>query len=378
MKDHEAACKHDSPDLTRQPNENDKKTSARASLASDVRDIIDNGVLRAYASVNVIAALTYWRIGRRIVEEEQGGNERAGYGTRLIDDLAKSLYSVYGDRYSARRLRDYRKFYLQFPDFEIWHSRVPNLSWTHIRQVLPVVSADARYWYLREASRENWSARTLARNVGSQYYQRLLQSPKKEAVVAEMLKNAASHQPANAEMVKSPVVAEFLNILPNSDFTETNLEKSIIGHIGKFIMELGRGFSFVARQQHVVADGHDYFIDLVFYNYVLKCFFLIDLKTAELTHRDIGQMDMYVRMYDDLKRTEGDNPTIGLLLCTETGKDIARYSVLHGNKRLFAAKYLTYLPSEDDLRKEIERQKEVFAAQHDAVRDSSDDLAFFK
>lgn len=334
------------------------------TLASDIRDIIDCGVLHACTTVNMIATLTYWRVGRRIVEEEQGGEERAVYGLRLIDVLAESLRPVYGDRYSARRLRDYRQFYVQLPDFEIWHSRVPNLTWTHIRQILPVINEDARYWYLREASRENWSARTLARNVGSQYYQRLLQSPKKESVVAEMLEKTSSNPPANAEMVKSPVVAEFLNLGQNTDFTESDLEKSIIGHIGKFIMELGRGFSFVARQQHITADGHDYFIDLVFYNYVLKCFFLIDLKTSELTHRDVGQMDMYVRMYDDLKRTEGDNPTIGLLLCTETGKDIAKYSVLNGNRQLFAAKYLTYLPSEEELRKEIERQKEIFESQH--------------
>lgn len=334
-------------------------------LLSDVRTIIDDGVVKSYAAVNVLAALTYWRVGRRIVEEEQGGANRAEYGTHLIDELSRSLYPVYGDRYSARRLRDFRQFYLQIPDFEIWHSRVPNLTWTHIRQVLPVVSDDARYWYLREASREGWSARTLARNVGSQYYQRLLKSPKKEAVIAEMLAMTAAHPPANAEMVKNPVVAEFLNLSTNCDYTESELEKSIIDHIGKFIMELGRGFSFVARQQHMVADGKDYYIDLVFYNFVLKCFFLIDLKTTELTHRDVGQMDMYVRMYDDLKRTEGDNPTIGLLLCSETGKDLAKYSVLNGNRQLFAAKYMTCLPSEEELRKEIERQKEIFLEQHD-------------
>lgn len=334
-------------------------------LLSDVRTIIDDGVVKSYAAVNVLAALTYWRVGRRIVEEEQGGANRAEYGTHLIEELSRSLYPVYGDRYSARRLRDFRQFYLQIPDFEIWHSRVPNLTWTHIRQVLPVVSDDARYWYLREASREGWSARTLARNVGSQYYQRLLKSPKKEAVIAEMLAMTAAHPPANAEMVKNPVVAEFLNLSTNCDYTESELEKSIIDHIGKFIMELGRGFSFVARQQHMVADGKDYYIDLVFYNFVLKCFFLIDLKTTELTHRDVGQMDMYVRMYDDLKRTEGDNPTIGLLLCSETGKDLAKYSVLNGNKQLFAAKYMTCLPSEEELRKEIERQKEIFLEQHD-------------
>ena len=331
---------------------------------ADVRSIIDGGMAQASVAVHVIAALTYWRVGQRIVNEEQGGDNRAEYGTHLIEELARSLYSTYGERYSPRRLREYRHFYVQVPDFEIWHSRVPNLTWTHIRQVLSVTSDDARYWYLREASREGWSARTLARNVGSQYYQRLLASPKKEAVVAEMMEKTAANPPATVEMLKSPVVAEFLNLTPNSDYTESELEKAIITHISRFIMELGRGFSFVARQQHIATDCGDFYIDLVFYNYVLKCFFLIDLKTTQLTHQDVGQMDMYVRMYDDLKRTEGDNPTVGLLLCADTSKDIARYSVLNGSKQLFAAKYMTCLPSENELRKEIERQKEIFAVQH--------------
>lgn len=336
----------------------------KEDLVKDVRAIIDEGVAQASVAVHVIAALTYWRVGRRIVNEEQGGVERAEYGAHLIDELAKALFPVYGDRYSPRRLREYRHFFIQVPDFEIWHSRVPNLTWTHIRQVLSVTSEDARYWYLREASHEGWSARTLARNVDSQYYQRLLAAPKKDAVIAEMMEKTASYPTAAEEIVKSPVVAEFLNLTPSCDFTESELEKSIISHISRFIMELGRGFSFVARQQHIATDCGDFYIDLVFYNFVLKCFFLVDLKTTKLTHQDVGQMDMYVRMYDDLKRTEGDNPTVGLLLCADTSKDIAKYSVLNGSKQLFAAKYMTCLPSEEELRKEIERQKEIFALQH--------------
>ena len=256
-----------------------------------------------------------------------------------------------------------RLFYVQIPDFEIWHSRVPNLSWTHFRQILPVVSDDARYWYLWEASRENWSVRTLSRNVGSQYYHRLLAAPQKEAEIAEMESKTAGNPLQSAEMVKSPVVAEFLGLPRNPSFTENDLESAILSHITTFVMELGRGFSFVARQQHISTDCGDFFIDLVFYNYVLKCFFLIDLKTSQVTHQDVGQMDMYVRMYDDLKRTDGDNPTIGLLLCADTSKDIARYSVLHGSKQLFTAKYLTYLPTEEELRREIEREKELFRLQ---------------
>lgn len=342
-----------------------RRVGVQASFVEDVKSIIEDGVVEACASVQRAALLTYWRVGRRIVEEEQGGAARAEYGAHLIEGLAKELFPVYGTRYSERRLREFRRFYLQLPDFGIWHSRVPNLTWTHVRQVLPEENADARRWYLREASRETWDVRTLARNVGSQYYHRLLRSPAKEEVVAEMEAKTAGRATPAEEMVKSPVIAEFLGLPRNAAYTENTLEGAILSHIATFVMELGRGFSFVARQQHVVADGEDYFIDLVFYNYILKCFFLVDLKTTKLTHRDVGQMDMYVRMYDDLKRTEGDNPTIGLVLCTETGKDIARYSVLHGNKRLFAAKYLTYLPTEEELRAEIERQKEIFATQRE-------------
>ena len=202
------------------------------------------------------------------------------------------------------------------------------------------------------------------RNIGSQYYQRLMLSEKKDAVITEMQKKTSGNPPAPQELIKSPVVAEFLGFSRDASYTENDLESAIIENMVKFIMELGRGFSFVARQQHIEADGEDYYIDLVFYNYILKCFFLIDLKASKLTHQDVGQMDMYVRMYDDLKRTEGDNPTIGLLLCAETGRSIAKYSVLNGSKQIFAAKYLTYLPTEEELTKEIERQRDIYYLEH--------------
>jgi len=261
-------------------------------------------------------------------------------------------------------LRNYRQFYQVFPDYEIWYARVPNLTWTHYRALLGVVSEDARYWYVLESAKANWSARQLERNVGSQYFQRLLVSPQKEVVVAEMMEKTAVFKPLPEEMVKSPVVAEFLGLEGNSDYTESDLEKSIISHLEKFLLEMGRGFAFVARQQHISTDAGDFFIDLVFYNYLLKCFFLVDLKTTKVTHQDVGQMDMYVRMFDELKRGEGDNPTVGLLLCAETSSDIAKYSVLNGSRQLFAAKYLTLLPTEDELRCEIERQKEIFLRQN--------------
>lgn len=223
---------------------------------------------------------------------------------------------------------------------------------------------DARYWYANEAAKEMWSVRTLDRNVSSQYYFRLLQSPKKEAVIEEMKELTAGFQADKLEVIKNPVVAEFLQLQANPDFTESKLERAILKHLRSFILEMGRGFAFMYEQYHLATSGGDYFIDLVFYNVVLKCYFLIDLKTTRITHQDVGQMDMYVRMFDELKRTEGDNPTIGLLLCAETDEDIARYSVLNGNEQLFAAKYLTYLPTEEELRREIEQQKEFFRLQH--------------
>ena len=309
--------------------------------------------------------MTNWRIGRRIILEEQHGETRAEYGKAIINSLSKKLVVEYGNNksISPRDLRNYRQFYLTFRDFEIWYARVPNLNWTHYRSLLRVQNEDARKWYLAEASKEHWSTRTLDRNINSQYYFRLLQSPKKDAVVAEMKSKTVNYDNDRLEFLKNPIVAEFLGLSQNNDFTETKLETAIIDHLQKFIMELGKGYAFVARQQLIRTDLKDYYIDLVFYNYILKCFLLVDLKTSEITHQDIGQMDMYIRMYDNLKCTDGDNPTIGLLLCSETSKDLARYSILHDNAQLFATKYLTYLPKREDLIAEIEQQKEFFELQ---------------
>lgn len=340
------------------------KGSDGKDLFADIRDIIESGIRQAYQGVHYITVQTYWRIGRRIVEEEQQGEERAEYGVQLINRLARELQRDYKKGYTPRNLRSYRQFYLCFKDLENWHSRVPNLTWTHFRTLLRVTNDDARYWYVNEAAKEMWSVRTLDRNVSSQYYFRLLQSPKKEAVIEEMKELTADFQADKLEVMKNPVVAEFLQLPTNPDFTESKLERAILKHLRSFILEMGRGFAFMFEQYHMATSGGDYFIDLVFYNVVLKCYFLIDLKTTRITHQDVGQMDMYVRMFDELKRTEGDNPTIGLLLCAETDEDIARYSVLNGNEQLFAAKYLTYLPTEEELRREIEQQKEFFRLQH--------------
>lgn len=232
-------------------------------------------------------------------------------------------------------------------------------------QLIQVEDKVARDWYANEAVNESWSVRTLQRNVSSQYYYRLMKTQKKELVHSEMKSLTYDYQNDKFEFIKNRVVAEFLGLSQNTDFTETDLEKSIISNIQKLLMELGKGYAFVARQQHIHTEKQDYFIDLIFYNYYLKCFVLIDLKTEKVTHQDVGQMDMYVRMYDELKRTEGDNPTIGIILCSETDEDIARYSVLKGNEQLFASKYKLYLPTDEELRAEIEAQKTIFKLQHD-------------
>ena len=239
------------------------------------------------------------------------------------------------------------------------------------RSLLDVQDAKARNWYAHEAFVETWSVRTLRRNIASQYYYRLLQSQDKQPVIDEMHRLTATMQGDRLEFVKNPMVVEFLGLSPNTDFSESKLETSIISHLQHFIMELGKGYAFVARQQHIHTDMGDFYIDLVFYNYILKCFMLIDLKTTQISHQDVGQMDMYVRMYDSLKRTEGDNPTIGLILCSETSADMARYSILKENKQLFQAKYLTFLPSEEQLRQEIEQQKEIFLMQQEMDNNKS-------
>ena len=333
------------------------------SLLSDVRSIVEQGLQTAYMGVNTVMVSTYWQVGRRIVEEEQHGEKRAEYGKQIITLLADHLSKTYSKGFTARDLRSYRQFYLSFTDLEIWHSRVPNLSWTHFRTMLRVTDDDARYWYMHEASREMWSVRTLDRNIASQYYYRLLQSPKKEEVIAEMQQLTTPLQDPR-ELIKSPVVAEFLGLPSNAAFTETELERAIIHHLKDFLLEMGKGFAFVAEQQHIRTEQNDYFIDLVFYNYLLKSFVLIDLKTNRLSYQDVGQMDMYLQMYDELKRTEGDNPTVGIILCSETDGDVVRYSTLAKNDQLFAAKYLTYLPTEEQLRREIEQQKLLFEQQN--------------
>ena len=335
------------------------------SFIADIKTIIADGRDSTYRAANAAMIMTYWGIGKRIVEQEQNGEHRAEYGKHLISMLSDELVKEYGKGFSEKNLRYFRKFYIMFPDCEIWNACVPNLNWTHFRSLLRVDDENARLWYLNEASSEGWSSRTLDRNIATQYYNRLLAAPDKDAVIAEMKSKTASLTRSSNELIKSPIIAEFLGFKNEDSYLESDLESAILSHIRDFLMELGRGFAFVGRQQHIVTDTEDYYIDLVFYNIELKCYVLIDLKMGKVTHQDVGQIDMYVRMYDELKRKDGDNPTIGILLCSETSEDIARYSILHDNNNLYMSKYLTYLPTKEQLQIEIERQKTIYRLQQE-------------
>lgn len=328
----------------------------------EIKQIVTHARQTAYAAINSAMVEAYWQLGKRIVEEEQQGKERAGYGKQLVKMLSEELTAEFGKGFSVGSLYYYRQFYNTFPEIFATPWRI--LTWSHYKRLMQVTSIEARTWYLKEAAEQMWSYRTLDRNIGSQYYERLLLSQHKENVKAGMPTITDLFGQDKMAFIKNPTVAEFIGLAPNGDFSESDLESAIIGNLQRFLLELGKGFSFVARQKLIRTEKRDYFIDLVFYNYLLKSFVLIDLKTSTITHQDVGQMDMYVRIYDERVRGEGDNPTIGLVLCSETDEDLARYSVLHDSDRLFASKYMLYMPTENELRQEIERQKEFFRLQH--------------
>lgn len=334
-------------------------------ILKDMCGIIETSQKAAYQAVNTTLVQRNWLLGYRIAEEELGGEERSEYGLKVIKKLSKELTKLFGKGYDRGTLYRCLRFYRMFPEIvaSLRQQSGTILSWTHYRILLQVEDKKARDWYEKEAAEQTWSVRTLQRNISSQYYYRMLQTQKPELVENEMKELTAEYQNDRLEFIKNPVVAEFLGLAHNTDFTESDLEKSILNNLQKFLMELGKGYAFVARQQHIHTEKQEYFIDLVFYNYILKCFVLIDLKTKKITHQDVGQMDMYIRMYDELKRSEGDNPTLGIVLCSETDEDIAKYSVLHGNEQLFASKYKLYLPTEEELRAEIETQKAIFLLQ---------------
>ena len=325
---------------------------------NEVKEILKNARQKAYTAINSAMVEAYWEIGRRIVEEEQRGKERAEYGKEILQNLSKELTEEFGKGFGERNIRNIRQFYVLFSDYEKWKSLISKLTWTHIQKVLKDADEKARIFYLTEAAENMWSVRTLDRNISTLYYNRIVASIDKKIVENEMKDKTKKLQAE--EFIKNPVVLEFLDLPTNMSYTENELEKALTDDIQKFMMELGKGFAFVERQQHIRTENSDFYIDLVFYNYILKCFVIVELKTEKLTHQDIGQLDMYVRMYDDLKKQENDNPTIGLLLCTDTDRTIIKYSVLNDNKNLFASKYINYLPSEEELINEIERQKTLF------------------
>ena len=325
---------------------------------NEIKKILKNARQKAYTAVNSVMVEAYWEIGRRIVEEEQNGKERAEYGKEILQNLSKELTEEFGKGYSYRTLREIRQFYLMFSDFEKWRTVSAKLTWSHFQKVLRVSDEKARIFYLTEAAENMWSVRALDRNISTLYYNRIVASIDKKIVENEMKEKTKKLQAK--EFIKNPVVLEFLDLPTNMSYTENELEKALTDDIQKFMMELGKGFAFVERQQHIRTENSDFYIDLVFYNYILKCFVIVELKTGKLTHQDIGQLDMYVRMYDDLKKQENDNSTIGLLLCTDTDSTVIKYSVLNDNKNLFASKYVNYLPSEEELINEIERQKILF------------------
>lgn len=334
------------------------------SVFEDACNIIETAQKVAYSAVDLTFVHRNWLLGKRIADEELNGESRAEYGAEVIKKLSKDLNAQYGRGYTKTNLYNFYSFYKMYP--EIFHSESGKsnvkLSWTHYRVLLQVKDEIAREWYENEALRETWSVKTLQRNISSQYYYRILKTQDKTAVEAEM-KELTSEYQSKLEFIKNPVIAEFLGMKEDTSFLESDLEQCIINNLQKFLMELGKGYAFVARQQHIHTEKEDYYIDLVFYNYILKCFVLIDLKTSKITHQDVGQMDMYIRMYDELKKAADDNPTLGIVLCADTDEDIAKYSILHENEQLFASKYKLYLPTEEELRAEIEAQKEFYYLQ---------------
>jgi predicted nuclease of restriction endonuclease-like (RecB) superfamily len=324
------------------------------TLLAQLRGVIADARAQALRAVDTVQVRTCWQIGHYLVEFEQAGKARAAYGKSLIALLAERLGREFGPGFDARNLRFMRSFYLAFPN---WNAVRSELSWTHYRTVLRLDSPEARQWYVDEAVTHHWSSRALERQIGTLYYERLLASKDKAAVAAEAHALTRGDKPSPRDFVRDPVVLEFLGFPAAGRLLESDLEQGLMNQIQAFLLELGKGFAFVARQQRVGTESKDFFIDLVFYNYLLKCFVLFDLKTRELTHQDIGQMDMYVRMYDDLQRAPDDNPTVGIILCSQKDASVVRYSVLNDSQQLFASRYKLVLPTEEQFRAELERER---------------------
>jgi predicted nuclease of restriction endonuclease-like (RecB) superfamily len=339
------------------------RAALRPEFYQSVTDVLQAARSNAYRTVNFIMVEAYWSIGRMIVEEEQLGKERAEYGEQIIRLLSVCLKEEFGKGFTEANLWNFRKFFLTFPrspaDGQKLYALRRELTWTHYRMLMRVENSEARKWYTNEAADQNWSTRTLERQINSLYNERLLLSRDKSPVIEEMEEKTAPLVATPRDFIKDPYVLEFLGLQDNPGFREAELETAIIGKLQAFMLELGKGFAFVARQQRISTETKDFYVDLVFYNYILKCFVLIDLKSGELTHQDIGQMDMYVRLYEDTIKGTDDNPTVGIILCTEKDQTVVKYSVLNESSQLFASKYRLYLPSEEELRVEVEREREM-------------------
>jgi len=323
-------------------------------LFASIREVLSSARSKAYVAVNFAMVEAYWNVGRLIVEK-QGGAERAEYGNGLIDGLARLLTVEFGKGFTITNLRDMRQFYLAF---QIRHALRGELSWTHYRLIMRVEKPYAREYYLDECAKGNWSTRQLERQINSFCFERVLASQNKELVKNEIIKKESSK--AILDTIKDPYVLEFLGLKPNTDLLETELEQALINHLQKFLLELGRGFTFEARQKRISFDGRHFYIDLVFYNYILKCFVLIDLKISDLTHQDVGQMQMYVNYYTRELMNEGDNPPIGIILCADKSEGVVKYTFPEGgNPQIFTSKYMLYLPTEQELIREIQTEKEL-------------------
>ena len=334
----------------------------------DISKILEEARQKAYVSINSEMVMAYWRIGKRIVEEEQRGNSKADYGAHLIGELSRRLTKEYGKGFTEANVRNFRQFYQIFPENEIRYAVRSELTWTHYRSIMRLDNPDARKYYIAEAANQNWGTRQLDRNISTLYYERLLSTRnKKETLLKQRDMEKASPQ----DIIKDPYVLEFLSIRRPREYSENELESAIISNLQEFLLELGKGFSFVGRQYHMKTDTKSYYIDLVFYNFILKCFVLIDLKLGELTHQDIGQMDMYVRMFEDLHTTEGDNSTIGIILCAEKDQALVKYSVLDENKQIFASKYKLILPTPEELKAELEREIHFLKTSTQVLPDST-------
>ena len=323
-------------------------------IIEDIKAIIASSRHRAVQAVDHQRVVMYWNLGQRIFEEEQGGEDRARYGEQLIKFLSSALQPEFGSGFSTRNLNLFRQFYRTFP---IVHALRSQLGRTHYRKLISLDSEDQRNFYIAESEKNNWSARQLERQVDSHLYERLLLSNDKESVLAVARKEK---YPSDAkEIIKDPMVLEFLGLKRESSYYERDLESALITHLQDFLLELGNGFAFIARQKRIHLDGDDFFVDLVLYNRLLQCFVIVEIKTGKLTHQDVGQLQMYVNYYDRMEKMPHESPTIGILLCADKNNSVVKFSLPEDNRHIIASKYELYLPSEeqlmDELRKEVDK-----------------------